>query len=354
MIRSFSRWQLVLPFFAVTLLFLTACSQKPQLYRGSVFTFGTIVDYSIATTDPALAQRATDAIQHDLDYMNVAFHAWHPGPLGRINQLLATTGFFTVNPSVMPLIKESRQLSIESQGLFNPAIGHLIKLWGFQSDDGVQDHAPPTAEQIQAWLTKKPSMSDLVFKNIQMRSTNPAVRLDLGAVAKGYAVEQIIHHLKDLGIKDAILNAGGDIKAIGQHPDGRPWYVGITHPRQKDKVLAGVDIMPGESVFTSGDYERFFTYKGHRYDHIIDPRTGYPADQTQSVTVITPSAARADAAATALFIAGPKEWPRIARAMHIKYVLLIDSKGHGEATPAMLKRLKQINPTLKIESRALP
>ncbi len=351
---SLSRLYLSLPVAVMVTLLMTACSQKPRLYQGSVFTFGTIVDYSIATTDPAVAQRAINAIQQDLDYMHVAFHAWHPGPLGRINQLLATTGLFTANPSILPLLRESRQLSIESQGLFNPAIGHLIKAWGFQSDDGVEDHAPPTPAQIKAWLAKNPQMTDIVIKNIQIRSTNPAVRLDLGAVAKGYAVEQIIDHLQALGIKDAILNAGGDIKAIGQHPDGRPWYVGITHPRQKDAVLAGLDVMPGESVFTSGDYERFFTYQGKRYDHIIDPRTGYPASQTESVTVITSSATRADAAATALFIAGPSQWPSIAKAMQIKYVLLIDAHGHGEATPAMLKRLKQINPDLKIQSRSLP
>ena len=352
--RTLSRLYLALPLLVMATFLVTACSKKPQLYRGSVFTFGTIVDYSIAEADPAVAQRAINAIQQDLDYMHVAFHAWHPGPLGRINQLLATTGTFTANPSVLPLIQESRQLSIESQGLFNPAIGHLIKAWGFQSDEGNDDHAPPDPAEIKAWLAKKPQMTDIVIKNIQMRSTNPAVRLDLGAVAKGYAVEKIIEHLQELGIKNAIINAGGDIKAIGEHPDGRPWYVGITHPRQKDAVLAGLDVMPGESVFTSGDYERFFTYQGKRYDHIIDPRTGYPANQTESVTVISSSATRADAAATALFIAGPSQWPTIAKAMHIKYVLLIDAHGHGEATPAMLKRLKQINPSLKIQSRSLP
>lgn len=203
--------------------------------------------------------------------MHVAFHAWHPGPLGRVNQLLKTTAFFTANPSVLPLIKESRQLSILSQGLFNPAIGPLIGAWGFQHDLGPAGVAPPDASTIQSWLTKKPSMTDIIIRNIQMRSTNPAVRLDLGAVAKGYAVERIIQHLQDLGIKNAILNAGGDIKAIGHHPDGRPWYVGITHPRIKGAVLAGLEVMPGESVFTSGDYERYFMYKGKRIRFVTSP-----------------------------------------------------------------------------------
>lgn len=354
MSRSFKASSIRLTFLFLFTLLTVACSKEPELYRSSVFTFGTIVDFSIAHDDPAAIQRAAQTIQQDLEYMHFAFHAWQAGPLSRINQLLETTGTFTANPSVLPLIKQSRELSLQSQGLFNPAIGHLIKAWGFQGDLGPEDEQPPAAERIKELLAKNPSMADLFIENVQMRSTNPAVKLDLGAVAKGYAVEQIVEHLQEQGIQNAIINAGGDLKAIGQHPEGRPWYVGIQHPRQKEAVLAGLDVMSGESVFTSGDYERFFMYHGKRYHHIIDPRTGYPADQAQSVTVITTSATLADAASTALFIAGPDKWPEIARAMHIEYVLFIDARGHAEATPAMLKRLKQIHPGLQIKVRPLP
>ncbi|MFO7604146.1 MAG: FAD:protein FMN transferase, partial [Gammaproteobacteria bacterium] len=272
----------------------------------------------------------------------------------RTNMLLEMTANFTVNPTVLPLIVESQRLSQQSQGLFNPAIGHLIRAWGFQSDMGPEDETPPAAEDLQELLARNPQMSDIVVDNVRMRSTNPAVRLDMGAIAKGYALDQIIEHLQDQGIAHVMINAGGDLKAIGQHPEGRPWYIGIKHPRQQDEVLAGLAVMSGESVFTSGDYERFFMHEGKRYHHIIDPRSGYPADQAQSVTVITRSATLADAASTALFIAGPEQWPAIARAMGIEYVLFVDADGHAEATPAMLERLQQVHPALQIQPRPLP
>ena len=334
-------------------LLLTSCS-KPELYRSSVFTFGTIVDYSIAHQDSDAIKHAVEIIQQDLEYMHFAFHAWQPGPLSRINQLLATTATFTANPSVLPLIKESRKLSIQSQGLFNPAIGNLIKAWGFHSDFGPEDEMPPKPNRIAELLENNPDMKSVMIKNVQIQSTNEAVRLDLGAIAKGYALDRIVEHLQEQGIKNIIINAGGDLKAIGQHPDKRAWSVGIKHPRQKDAILAGLDVMSGESVFTSGDYERFFIHDGKRYHHIIDPRTGYPADKAQSVTVITSSATLADAASTALFIAGPEQWPAIAKAMHVEHVLFIDAEGRAEATPEMLKRLKQINATLKVQPRSLP
>ena len=138
-----------------------------------------------------------------------------------------------------------------------------------------------------------------------------------------------------------MINAGGDIKVIGKHGD-RPWHIGIRHPRKKDSVLAGIDLLPNESIFTSGDYERYFIYKGVRYHHIIDPRTGYPATKSMSVTVIHPNAALADAAATALFVAGPEEWHEIAQSMGIKYVLLVDAKGNVHMNPAMQKRISFI------------
>ena len=166
-------------------------------------------------------------------------------------------------------------------------------------------------------------------------------------IAKGMAVDRVISYLKQTGIHNAIVNAGGDLKAIGQH-GSRAWSVGIRHPRQKG-LIAGLEVHDNESVFTSGDYERKFKHNGKSYHHILDPRTGYPATKTQSVTVIHSDAGLADAAATALFIAGPEQWQEIARNMGIKYVMLIDQQGRAHMTKAMSKRLRfEIDPKEKI------
>jgi thiamine biosynthesis lipoprotein len=179
-----------------------------------------------------------------------------------------------------------------------------------------------------------------------LRSHNPEVTLDLGAFAKGYGIDLGIQQLREMGITNAIINAGGDLRAIGQHGD-RPWKIGIRHPR-KQGVLASIELQGDESIFTSGDYERKFEHQGKRYHHIIDPRTGYPAQASSSVTVIHTDAATADAATTALFIAGPKKWHEIARAMGIKYVLLIDREGNAHMNPAMQQRIHFEQPPGKL------
>jgi thiamine biosynthesis lipoprotein len=181
-------------------------------------------------------------------------------------------------------------------------------------------------------------MSQLKLEGIRLQGSNEQIQLNFGAFAKGYAIEKSIKTLQQFGITDAVINAGGDLKVIGQHGT-RPWHVGIRDPRNADGVIASLDVANGESVFTSGDYERNFTYNGQVYHHILDPRTGYPAMQTQSVTVIHTDAGIADAAATALFVAGPDNWHRIAKNMGIKFVMLIGNDGTLYMNPAMQQRI---------------
>jgi len=298
--------------------------------------FGTLIEVQIWGIDEITGHQAVEAITKDFKYMHQAWHAWHPGVLGRINQLLPTGEKFTVAPSVIPLVKLAKDLSARSGNRFNPAIGNLIRLWGFASDLPPKG-PPPTPQQIEDELAKKPTMDDIVLQGISIRSRNPAVRLDFGGFAKGYGVDAAIDHLREMGIKHAVVNAGGDLRAIGRHGD-RPWRVGIRDPRGSG-ILASVEVEGDESVFTSGDYERFFEYDGVKYHHIIDPRTGYPARGAISVTVFHDNAAEADAAATALFVAGPEEWFEVAKAMGVKGVMLIDTNGTIYMTPGLKNRI---------------
>ena len=320
---------------------LSACQAPPREYRETLLVFGTIINISLWDIETEKAQQAIQTIREDLQFMHDAWHPWQPGPMGRTNMLLATTGWFSVNPSVLPLIEKGIHLSKMSGELFNPAIGQLIQLWGYHQSEPPTG-PPPTASEIQKRLIQRPKMSDIEIDGIRMRSTNPAVKLDFGAMAKGLAVNRVIDYLKKEGINNAIVNAGGDLKAIGSHGD-RPWRIGIRHPRQDGGVLAAINVHNNESIFTSGDYERFYDYQGKRYHHILDPRTGWPGDKTTSVTVIHPDAALADAAATALFVAGPKDWQAIAKKMQLRYVMLVDKQGQIYVTPEMAERLKWMN-----------
>jgi len=317
---------------------LASCSEpqhKASNYQ--VYVFGTLVDITLWGTKPEQEEKAVAAITQDFQRMHHDWHAWNPGPLVDINKAIAAGKPAKVIPSLIPIIKQSTILSSQSEGLFDPAIGGLLNLWGFQSD-GRPNGPPPDKAAIAAWVDAAPRMDDITLNGDILTSSNPRVQLDFGAFAKGYAVDIAIQRLREFGINNAIINAGGDLRAIGSK-DGKPWRVGIRHPQGKG-VLAALDVSGDESVFTSGNYERYREYEGVHYAHILDPRTGMPVDGVTSVTVIHDNGAVADAAATALVVAGPKEWHRIAKQMGIKYVMLVDDAGVVYMNPAMQKRVK--------------
>ena len=328
-------------FLCISILSLAGCSKPPTEFHETVFTMGTLVEVTIIGEDEALTEQAYSAILDDFNYMHNTWHPWQRNALMRVNSLLKTGAAFSLAPSILPLIKQSQILSVQSRGLFNPAIGQLIKLWGFHQDNLEEIFGPPEDDKIKDLLKTLPMMNDIKFKSLSMFGTNENIQLDFGGFAKGMAVDATIEHLKEFGIQNAIINAGGDLRAIGKHGD-RPWRIGIRDPRSKG-VFASIETSGDESIFTSGDYERFFKTDGVRYHHIIDPRTGYPANKSRSVTIIHSEAATADAAATALFIAGPEQWHEIAQAMGIKYVMLIDNNGDVHMNPAMAKRIEFTN-----------
>ena len=264
-------------------IIVSACAPKEKEYRDSLFVLGTVVNITLWGVEEQKAIQAIKDIETDLKYLHVVWHPWQFGAMSRTNELLEFNEWFSANPSVLPVINKSKKIYTLSKGLFNPAIGRLIALWSFHNDE-VLDGPPPENSAINALIKDLPTMDHIKVDGFRLRATHSKVKLDVGAIAKGMAVDRVIAYLKQAGINNAIVNAGGDLKAIGQHGN-RAWSVGIRHPRQ-DSIIAGLEVQDNESVFTSGDYERNFEYEGQRYHHIIDPRTGYPADKTQSVTVI--------------------------------------------------------------------
>jgi thiamine biosynthesis lipoprotein len=322
----------------ITALFIiTACGErKPPVHHEQMFTFGTLVDISIYGEEEAKAHQAIDELAIMFNQMHRDWHAWDPGPLVELNQGMMTMEPQAVPAPVLPLLLRAQELSSKTGGLFNPAIGRLVRLWGFSGHEKPAA-PPPPKEEIQQFTDQAPSMDDLIITDDTVRSNNPALWLDFGAVAKGYAVDQAIEHLRSMGIENAIVNAGGDLRVTGRHGN-RPWRVGIRHPRGSD-ILASVAVASGESIFTSGDYERYYDYEGKRFHHILDPRTGYPAQGVTSVTIIHDDAAAADAAATALFIAGIDSWQEIAKELNLNFVMLIDDKGTVHMNPEMAERI---------------
>lgn len=318
---------------------MVACTPaREESYQFRVMSFGTWIDVTLYDASPAQIERLRERIKNDLNTMHHAWHAWRPGTLQNVNAQLATLKPFEVSPEILALIKQSKQLSERSEGLFDPAISKLIRLWGFHSDTPSDERKPPDPSMIQQLLAKHPSMADIDIHGTSVQSRNTEVCLDWGGYAKGYGLDRLMEVIRSEGVKHALVNAGGDLYAMGRHGD-RPWRVAIRDPRGEG-VIASLDLLDGERIFTSGDYERSFIYQGKRYHHIIDPRTGYPAEGAMATTVVHQGdGAEAEASAMALLIAGSKDWQRIAKRMGMRYVLLIDQEGVLHMNEAMKARL---------------
>lgn len=316
-----------------------SCSRPPSVYQRQLLAMGTIVSVSIYGVSADKAQAGVDAVAKQMRFIGHHWHAWHPSRLTQINHLLEAGKAVKLTPQESRIFQEAINVSKRSGYLFDPAIGKLVGLWGFHTDVRPKLPPPPKAA-IQALVRQHPSMADLILRHDVLRSSNRAVQFDFGGFAKGLAINRSIAALKRLGIDNAIVNAGGDMRVIGSK-GGIPWHIGIQRPRGEG-VVASVDMQGDESIYTSGDYERFFIYHGKRYNHIIDPRTGMPAPKVTSVTVISQDAAIAEAADKALFIAGPARFAEMAAQMGVKQAMLIDTKGTVYLTPAMAKRIHYV------------
>lgn len=325
-------------------IILSACERRGQQYEYSIFAFGTLIDITLYDVDKNLADQAFAQLQHDFDQYHQDWSPWTNGDLAQLNKKIKESpknSIITLPSHLAPILKTSIELSNQSSHFYNPTIGNLINLWQFHKYQDENIH-PPADDLIHDLVNQAPRLSDLTINDDnELSSTNPAVSLNFGAFAKGYAIGLEIEKLQKLEIQNAVINAGGDLSVIGQHGD-RAWNIGIRHPRQDD-ILASIELKGNESVFTSGDYERFYIHKNQRFHHILDPDTGYPTQDAQSVTVLHEKPGVADAAATALFVAGSKRWQKIAKNMGIDHVMLIDADGDIHLTAAMKKRIKFLN-----------
>ena len=321
---------------AVCLVFLAAC-QRNQEQSAQLFVFGTIVELKLWGASPEDASNAFAEIQQMFQGMHRDWHAWEPGRLTEINKAFAEGRSATADADIIEMVTRSQMLESKTGGRFNPAIGALIRLWGFHTSDYPIEGPAPTQAQISALLESRPSSHDIRVDGLEISSTNPAVQLDFGGIAKGHAADLTIARLRELGIDNAIVNAGGDLRAIGTHGD-RPWRVAVRQPGGGN--IGSIQVRGDESIFTSGNYERFRQDQLERYPHILDPLTGWPARDIASVTVIAANGMTADAAATAMVVAGLDGWPEVARALKLAHVAVVDEAGTVFLTPAMEQRIE--------------
>ncbi|MBE9607780.1 FAD:protein FMN transferase [Chitinilyticum piscinae] len=322
----------------LALLLLAGCG-KPALYQQESYVFGTRVQISIYGLSDAEASKHAAAVLGDLDRLHARLHAWQPSEITRLNAAIAAGQSYTVDAELRDLLLLAQDVARRSDQLFNPAVGRLVEVWGFHKDT----FAPvrPDAGQLRALLARQPSLEQLEINGLTVRSGNPAVQLDLGGFAKGWALDRAATYLRANGVRNALINIGGNVLALG-HKGDQDWTVGIQHPRQAG-AMASVALQDGEAIGTSGDYQRFFERDGVRYSHLIDPRTGEPARDMMAATVIVPAGALAgtysDVAGKPLFIGGVGSASGFAKRFGIRDVLLVDAQGDVYLTSGMQQRL---------------
>ena len=201
---------------------------------------------------------------------------------------------------LIAVLTRSQHFAALTEGAFDCTVGALTNLWNFP--DAV---APPAPAQIDSALALV-GYEGLEVAAQSFRINRPGLQLDLGAAAKGYAVDQAVATMQELGVEAGVIEAGGDIRYWGEKPDGRRWLFGVQHPRDPEQYLA-VEELGLAAIATSGDYEQYFDWEGERYHHLLDPKTGYPARLCISATVWAATALDADILSTAVFVLGPDQ-----------------------------------------------
>ncbi len=277
---------------------------------------------------------AAQALWRGLQTMDREWNAWKPGEVSTLNRALREERSAPVSPALAAMIAAARHCERASGGCFNAGIGGLVGAWGFHADVLGPGPAPPAAA-VRAWVDAAPSLAQLQVEHGRAFSRHPRLQLDFGGIGKGVALDWAMHRLERSG--GGLLNLGGNLAACGD-AGGRPWRVGIRDPLQGG-LLATLITQGREAVVTSGHGERARSAGGEQVSHVLDPRTGRSAPGLASVTVVHRSATLADAAATALLVAGPGRWRGVARRMGARAVLAVMADGTQVATPAMAARL---------------
>ncbi len=300
----------------------------PQKVTSQDRAMGTHVSFAAYTTpklDEIAVRTAFAAALVEIRRVEALMTTWHPSDLTRINDA-AGQAPVTVAPETLHLIQESIHTSEISKGTFDITFESLHGLWKFDED---LDPHPPTAAQVHA---KLPLVD---YRHIQVDAERhtvfldkPGVRISLGGIAKGYAVDCATAVLDKAGLTSFFVQAGGDLFTRGRKPNGDEWQTGIRDPRGAEGKFFALLPVSDHAFSTAGDYERSYIVGGKRYHHIIDPRTGYPATASRSVTIYAPTALLADEIDDSVFILGPKEGLALVESIDGVGAVIVDAKNN--------------------------
>lgn len=271
-----------------------------------------------------------DAVQTGIDTLltevNRVMSTYDPNSeLSRFNRSTATD-WTPVSAELYQVVAAAQAISRLSGGAFDITVGPLVNLWGFGPTKPATDAVPAVADIAAAQALTGYSKLHLQAEPPALKKDLPGLYVDLSAIAKGYGVDRVAQYLDSLGIRDYLVEIGGELRASGVNAEGKPWALAIEKPTPGARAVEQIIRVSDRGVATSGDYRNFFVVAGQQYSHAIDPHTGWPvAHELASVTVVSDTCREADAWATTLLVLGPERGAQLAEAQGLAaFFIVID------------------------------
>jgi thiamine biosynthesis lipoprotein len=302
---------------------------------------GTELRLTAVSANEAVALGAFDAVFAEFERLESLMSTWRPGTdIVRLNEAAGERPV-TISPDVIEVLQIAQQVSEWTSGTFDVTFAALTGLWKFDHD---QDNTVPDRDAIRRRLSLI-NYRDLVVdaRNGTAFLRRQEMRVSLGGIGKGYAVDRAAGILRQRGVHNFMIQAGGDLYVGGRRGD-QAWRLGIRDPRgPADQVFARLQLSDG-TFSTSGDYERAFVKNGRRYHHILDPRSGEPAGLCRSVTLVTAKAVMADALAKGVFILGPVEGMALIERLPGVEGVIVDARNEVTISSGLKDRLTMVQP----------
>lgn len=320
---------------------LSACSGGPDVVEVTGPAQGTT--YSIQVVEPPEGLDAAalrDVAEGELAAVDRLLSTWRDdSELARFNAAPAQE-WFPVSDDLAALVERALTVGRETDGAFDITLAPLLAIWGFGPKAATQHRVPQEAAIARARALTGPGLVEVRRDPPALRKNKEGVVVDLDGIAQGYTVDRLAKHLDAAGAGRYLVELGGELYGRGRNARGEPWTIGVEQPVPGARRLQGTVGIDGVGMTTSGDYRDYFEAGGRRYSHTLDPRTGQPVDHgLRSVTVIAPSAAAADALATALLVMGPEEGPAYAREHDVAALFIAgDDGGYTEIATKRFER----------------
>lgn len=316
---------------------LSSCI-KPNVSVQRITVDGSDTILEIRDASPQALATLRPAITKLLLVQNQQSHAWKTSELTSINSALAAGEKAPISKYNLRLIEISKPLYASSDSYYDPGIGSLVRMWGFYTDKFPITETPPTNAKISEWLVRKPNFSDIAITKQSITSSNPNTQLDFSTILEGVAAQDMRRIFAQQHIEDALVTMGSDQFSVGNE-NTKPWTVLLKDPFGGD--LGQIDLQGNEALFSSGNFNKFrVAPSGSRWGHVLNPRTGKPAQGSAAVVVLHNDPVLADAASTALMAGGSGNFSRLVIRLKLACAMMVTEENELLITKQMKKRVK--------------